>query len=71
MSAVLQGRPSADRSQTLLELLAVAQERETQLETMYLEGRATQAQLAELEQVRVEIEDIRGALDDLGYFTPS
>jgi hypothetical protein len=71
MSAELQAHPAADCKQTLIDLLTAAQERETELETLYLDGRATTAQLVELEQVRIEIEDTRSVLDDMGYSSPS
>ena len=60
-----------DYEQVFLDLLAKAQIRESELEEIYLDGHATQAQLAELEQLRVEIEESIDALDALGYFNPS
>lgn len=41
------------------------------MEAVYTEGHARAAQLAELERVRMEIEDCLGALDDMGYFNPA
>jgi len=62
---------TADSTESYLALLAESQRRETQLEAEYLSGCATAAQLHELEQVRLQIEDCQEALDLRGYFNPS
>lgn len=56
--------------QELLDLLLRDQQRETELETVYTDGHASMAQLAELEQVRVRIDHVVNALGELGYFNP-
>ena len=57
--------------QDFLDVLADAQSRECELEDVYIEGRATATQLAELEKVRQLIEDCLIALEETGYFNPS
>lgn len=61
----------ADSTDYYLSLFAQSQQRETQLEAEYLGGRATAAQLIELEQVRQVIDDCQEALEARGYFNPS
>lgn len=61
---------TTDNTEHYLALLARSQQRETQLEAEYLSGSATDAQLHELEQVRLVIEDCQEALDACGYFNP-
>jgi len=71
MDAELLERPAIDCKQWFLDLLALAQKRESELEAAYVEDRATPADLAELEQVRMKIDATLEALDDMGYFNPS
>jgi hypothetical protein len=71
MYVEFQQQLTTDTERRILDLLAMAQKRETELETLYLEGHATKAQLAELEQVRVEIEDALELMDGMGYLNPS
>jgi hypothetical protein len=53
-----------------LELLETSEKREAELEALYVQGLATEAQLAELEQVRWAIEWAREGLDGMGYYNP-
>lgn len=58
-------------SSLLLDRLQAAERRETELEALYVAGTATEDELAELEQVRVEIGDAVEALDGMGYYNLS
>lgn len=63
--------PGDTAVQALIDRLHLAERRETELEAIYVAGNATDAQLAELEQVRIEIGDAVEALDGMGYYNPS
>lgn len=67
----MQTRPIAHDEQYFLDLLERADSRERELERLYVEGKATPAQLIELEKVRADSESALEALDIMGYFNPS
>ena len=60
--------PVVQHEQALLDRLQVAERRETELEALYVAGTATEAELMELEQIRLEIGDAVEALDGMGYY---
>jgi hypothetical protein len=64
-------RAVAQGEQAVLDRLQAAEIRETELEALYVAGTATEAELAELEQVRLEIGDAVEALDGMGYYNLS